>query len=134
MNKIELEGIVVWEQSNIIYCKVKKDFNLTTLSTQRIHNFINGVKLVSKGKYLPLLINLTEIDSYRVVKMFQFFSPCAPVDLSVRSRSFIVKSFFTRIALSLFCIVTGNAFWDSIYDDRDKATGFCNRSQIIKIE
>lgn len=129
-----MEGMQLWIESNIIHCLVQKDFNTEKLGMATTQNLTNTIRVLSNGKYMPLLMDLSEMGNYRTLQLYHYFSPCSPVDICVKSRIFLVRSCPLNMLLDLFCLVNGNAFWNTIYHKMEEAINRCAQSAINNLK
>jgi len=109
-----------WVDSDTIHCLIHKNFDCMVLEGSTLEIFKENIKALSNGEYLPLLINLTEVGRLKAFQLFGILSPCSPFGIKVPPRIFLVKSFFVKMVLGFFCVVNGNAFWNTIYVNAEK--------------
>jgi hypothetical protein len=113
----EIDGVVFWIDSNIIHCTISKECEGAIFEDDVAKIFASGIATLSKGRYLPLLIDLREVGNFEAFRLFTILSPPSLLDFSVLSTSFLVRSNTLRILLSMYCIATGNAFWNTLYSN-----------------
>lgn len=121
----ENNGVVFWIDSNVIQCTIGKECESKILEDVAPKAFARRITALANGRYLPLLIDLREVGIFYAFRLFTTFSPPSRLDFSVLSTSFLVKSLALRIMLSLYCIATGNAFWNRVYHNPKVALDHC---------
>lgn len=121
----EIEGAVFWKDSNIIHCTITDEFDGQFREDDTARFFADRIRCLSNGRYLPLLIDLTEVGHLDTFRLFTIFSPPSSVVVSVLSISILVRSYPLRIALSGYCFLNGNAFWHTLYSEPRKAMENC---------
>ncbi|WP_228238314.1 hypothetical protein [Allomuricauda sp. M10] len=126
-DKIGMEGVLIWLDSNMVHCLITTDFEHQVLDRKTYLALFEKIRVVSKGKNLPLLIHLTDVGSYKAKQLFEFLSPSSYVDCFAPFRIFLVKSFFVKMMMSISCITNGNAFWDTIFYNRKEALEYCQK-------
>ncbi len=121
----EIDGVVFWIDSNIIHCTVGKEHQGRILEDNVAKIFASGISTLSNGRYIPLLIDLREVEIFDAFRLFAILSPPSLLDFSVLSTSFLVRSNALRIMLSVYCVVTGNAFWNTLHSNPKVALDQC---------
>lgn len=122
----EINGVVFWVDSNVIHCTIGKEYEDKILEDGVAKIFANRITALSNGRYLPLLIDLREVGNLDAFRLFTIFSPPSLLDVSVLSTSFLVRSHALRIMLSLYCIATGNAFWNTLHNNPKVVLNQCS--------
>lgn len=121
----EINGVVFWIEANIIHCTISKEYKGEILEDKAAEFFASEITALSNGRYLPLLIDLREVGILDAFRLFTILSPPSLLDFSVLTTSFLVRSNALRIMLSVYCIATGNAFWNTLHSNPKVALNHC---------
>lgn len=124
-NKSRIKGMEFWVDATTIHCLITNDFDYGLLGAKTSRIFADQIRILSNCKYRPLFIHLTEVDGIGMLRLFHFFSPCSRYPIFVPSRIFLVRTRLHKWVLWLFCLATGNAFWNTVYSNPTKAIRDC---------
>ncbi|AYN67638.1 hypothetical protein D1013_09800 [Euzebyella marina] len=124
---VQINGASFRLDSNIIKCSIENHFDLSFLEEGFSEGFSERIKFLSKGKYLPLLIDLREVPKRELINLFKILSPYKLNDIGMHRPTFLVQSFLMRMYLMVYCILKGNAFFNHIFNSSVKAENYCMR-------
>tara|TARA_R110000868_G_scaffold140511_4_gene356154 strand:+ start:61 stop:495 length:435 start_codon:yes stop_codon:yes gene_type:complete len=110
-----INGIEMWKETGIIHCLIERNFNFKSLGLEMFELLSKRTKTLYKGRNLPLISHLAKVNH---LQAFHFFSPCSPFNLKVRMSVFFVNSYMLKTKMMLFCVLDGNAFWNTTYDNK----------------
>ncbi len=131
-NIIQLDSVKLSVRDHIIYCDIDNGFDYQSLKVGVTEIFNDSsLTFLSKGKYLPLLINLTEVNNLEAIKLFMFFSQSLQVNISVLSKTFVVRSSFLKIVLQLSSVFCGNVVPNRIFKNFNGAIENCNKMYLV---
>ncbi|WP_339712851.1 hypothetical protein [uncultured Kriegella sp.] len=125
-NIIQFDGVKFWMYQNIIHCEINKDFDYQWLKGNISRIIPKVTRLLSNGKYLPLLIDLTKVSNVAAIKIFVLLSPYSLLNKSVLSWSFLARSAIQKMILLVCRVDSGNYVSSNVYKDIDKATRYCS--------
>lgn len=125
-NTIQFYGVKFWSDQNIIYCEINKDFDYQSLKANISRIIPKVTRSLSKGKYLPLLIDLTNVSNAEAIKLFILFSPYSLLNKSILSWSFLAGSAVQKVILLVCRVAGGNYVSNNIYKDINKAISYNN--------
>lgn len=115
------DGLLIWVSNDRAHCMVTKEFDCQKLGLDLTTAIAHKLRSIPRKRHLPLIIHLTDVNVCDMIQLFHFFSPCSRFSILVPTRMFLVRSFFHKWLLGFFCILTGNAFWNTVYSNRAKA-------------
>ncbi|HBU79669.1 MAG TPA: hypothetical protein DEF18_16345 [Muricauda sp.] len=130
----EIKGILLELDSNIVYCTITMDFIDDGWDDGMAQRFLDKIKLVSKGRFLPLLFDLRQLNYWSALRWFIVLSPPSQIGIPAHSITFLVRSHAVRSFLSTYCLISGNAFWNTLYTVRRKALENCQKRLSIGID
>lgn len=129
--EILIDNIKFWVDQNIIYCKIYDGFEINSLLKDAELIFYNGISTLSKGKYMPVIINMREIDYTFSIKIYKFLSNSTLLNSIVLSKAFLVHRLGLKILLSIYNFTSDPVVPSEIFNNQNLATQHCNRDHRV---
>ena len=102
-NEALKDSIEFWENQNIIYCKIKNNFNNKYIGLELEEAFSCAISNLSDGKYMPVLIRMPKTNFLASINLFRFLSKNQLIQTLVLSKTFLVQSKFLKVILCMYC-------------------------------
>ncbi|MDD7886963.1 hypothetical protein [Flavivirga sp. 57AJ16] len=125
--KIEVGCIRLWLQDSVIYCKIVNGFYENEMEHNTGKALHDIISIVSKGKYLPLLIDLRGLNFITSIKLFRFLSSSSYIKVSVLSKTFLVDSFALKILLIIQSYAISPIAPDTIFSHCGLSINYCKK-------
>ena len=103
-NEVLTDGIKFLVDQNIIYCYINSNFNEHKIGVELEETFSHAILKLSDGKYIPLLINMTELNFLVSLKMFRYLSKNKLIKTLVLSKTFLVQTSLLKFLLCIYCL------------------------------
>lgn len=126
-NEIIIDNIKFWINQNIIYCKIDNDFKSDSIGVELEEIFSNAIQALSKGKYKPILINMTDVNFLLSIKLFRYLSNNVLIKTLVLSKTFLVNSFGLKILLFIYSLTTDPIVPNKVFKYNSLAIKHCNK-------
>ncbi|WP_344785830.1 hypothetical protein [Postechiella marina] len=129
-NKILLKNVKFWIDRNVIHCDFSSKFDKKLHKAEIENLFITIISAFSNGKYKPLLIDLTGLDSKKAIDLYKLLSSSTKIDSYALSESFIVKSFKVKLFLELYKLISTKILPNNISTNLTGALQYSNKKYI----
>lgn len=96
------DNINIWIDQDIIHCVFKNDQDIYEIYSNLEIIFLNTIPILSKGKYMPLMIDLKHVQNKIAIKLFKSLSNNRLIEESVLSTTFLVRSFALKVFLDIY--------------------------------
>lgn len=130
-NEILIEDIKFWVDQNIIYCKIYDGVEALNLEKDAELIFFNAISALSKGKYMPVIINMREMSYALSVKIYKFLSNSTLLNSIVLSKAFLVHRFGLKALLSIYNFTSNPVVPSEIFKNQTLAIQHCNRDHRV---
>ena len=128
---IQFDGIKFWVDQDIVHCNLDNGFLMKYENNNIEEIFINAIPILSKGKYMPLMINIEDVDRPYALKIFNVISKSAKIKKLVLSRIFLVNSTGLKVLLSINNLIVKQTVPNKIYRGYNAAIEFCKKDYMI---
>lgn len=128
---IQFDGIKFWVDQDIIHCNLDSVFFSKYEKANIEEIFYNAIPILSKGTYMPFLINIENLERPCALKIFNIISKSAQIKRLVLSRIFLVNSIELKVILSLNNIIVKQVVPNKIFRGYDAAVNFCKNDYMI---
>ncbi|WP_299101589.1 hypothetical protein [uncultured Winogradskyella sp.] len=129
-NVFQFDGIVFWVNQDIIHCKLDSQFFTKYNSETTVALLKDTIPSLSHGSYLPLLINVENLERPCALKLFNIISNSSDIKKLVLSRIFVVNSFGLKIILTLNNLIVKQAVPNKIFRNYNSAITFCKNDYL----
>ncbi|MBU2928292.1 hypothetical protein [Winogradskyella psychrotolerans] len=128
---IQYEGIKIWEDQNIIRCKLSPVFFKTYDKSEREEVLYKAISVIYDRQYKPLLLDLKQLNSSDSIELFILISNSVSINTLVLSRVFLVRSTSLRILLAINNITGNKVVPNKIHTDFNVARAYCQNNYQI---
>ena len=128
---IQNDGIKLWEDQNIIRCKLSPVFFKTYDKTNREEALYNAISALYDRQYKPLLLDFKQLNSTDSIEVFILISNSISINTLVLSRVFLVRSTSLRILLAINNITGNKVVPNKIHTDFNVALAYCQNNYQI---
>lgn len=125
--KIEVGSIKLWLDENVIYCKITNDFNENDINEYADEILFEIISIASKGEFMPLLIDIRDVNFYTSFKLFKLLSKSSHLKDSVLSKTFLVESCVLKVILVLQSYIINPIGPDAIFSNCGSSINFCKK-------
>lgn len=130
-NVIQFDGIKFWVDQDIIHCNLDSVFFKKYERANIEEIFYNSISILTKGMYMPFLINIKGVDRPCALKIFNIISKSAQIKRLVLSRIFLVNSKGLKVILTLNNILVKQIVPNKIFRGYKAAMEFCKNDNMI---
>ncbi|WP_040282138.1 hypothetical protein [Psychroserpens damuponensis] len=130
-NVIQFDGIKFWIDQNVICCKLNTGFFKNHQWVDIDDIFYNAISILSKGRYLPILISFGEINNSNSLKTFNVLSNGKLMRTLDLPRVFLVHSSSLKMLLSLHHNIGHRISPTKIFKDFNRAIAYCNNEHLV---
>ncbi|SFZ94967.1 hypothetical protein SAMN05428642_1065 [Flaviramulus basaltis] len=120
-------NILFWIDQNIIYCKISKNVGKNNIGVELEDTFSQAITMLSYGKYIPILINIREINFLTSIRLFIYLSNNLAIKNLVLSKTFLVDSFALKILLFLYSLTIDTIVPNRVFNIHSSAIKHCNK-------
>lgn len=110
---------------NIIFCTIYNGFDENSNWGEIDGIFLDAVTTLSKGKLLPLFIDLSKIDHSLSIKFFKFISNNFTLKKIVLSKTFLVNTYKLKIVLFVYNFTYNLIIPNAIFKNHNLAIKNC---------
>ena len=125
---VQLDGIKLKVDQNVIHCKLKPDFFKSYNKEKSEETLFNAISVLYDKKYRPLLLDLKQINSTDAVEIFILISNSVLINSLVLSRAFLVRSTSLKLFLALNNVIGKKIVPNKIYTDSRTAFQYCHNN------
>ncbi|NRD20378.1 hypothetical protein HNV08_09995 [Winogradskyella eckloniae] len=129
-NVLQLDGVSFWVDQDVIHCKPNSDFFSKYTSRKMIACFSDVIPLLSEGSYLPLLIDVVELERPCALRLFNIISTNSRIKQMVLSRIFVVNSYRFKFILMLNNLLVKQVVPNKIFKNYKAAMKFCKEDYL----
>lgn len=123
---VHTENINIWIDQDIIHCEFNNDQDIYDMYSNLEVIFLNTIPVLSKGKYMPLMIDLKRVKNKIAVKLFKSLSNNRLIEESVLSTTFLVRSFGLKVFLDIYDFLNNAILPHKICIDYNSAVLYCD--------
>ena len=120
------DNINIWIDQDIIHCVFKNDQDIYEIYSNLEIIFLNTIPILSKGKYMPLMIDLKHVQNKIAIKLFKSLSNNRLIEESVLSTTFLVRSFALKVFLDIYDFLNNAILPHKICINYYSAIQFCD--------
>ncbi|SDF02358.1 DUF7793 family protein [Ulvibacter litoralis] len=117
--------IKFWIDQHIIHCEIYSGFGKINSESEIEKIFINEISTISEGKFLPILINLREVNDSSSIRIFKLLSRNTKLNSLVLSKTFLVKSYSLKGLLLIYNFTSNLIVPNTVFNDYDLAIADC---------
>ena len=125
-DNINTADINIWIDQDIIHCVFKNDQDIYEIYSNLEVIFLNTIPVLSKGKYMPLMIDLKHVKNNIAIKLFKSLANNRLIEESVLSTTFLVRSFGLKIFLDIYDFLNNAILPHKICVNYSSAVHYCD--------
>ena len=122
---IKTENINFQIDQNIIYCEFQNNFESQYSYSNIEIIFSNAIQTLSNDKYMPMLINLQQLNFRDSIRLFKFLSSNTAIKKVVLSTTFLVRSFGLKVFLDFYDFLNNTILPHKICINLSTAIKYC---------
>lgn len=125
-NSTYADDINIWMDQDIIHCEFNNDVDIYEMYSNLELILLDTIPVLSKGKYMPLIIDLKRVKNNIAVKLFKSLSNNRLIEESVLSTTFLVRSFGLKVFLDIYDFLNNAILPHKICIDYNIAVKYCD--------
>ena len=126
-----IDDLSFWEDNNIIYCKINSDFKANSIDESIEEIFYKAISILSRGKYMPVLIDMRLLNFSNSIKLFKFLTSNKDIKELVLSKTFLVDSYVLKLILVVYSFIYNPIIPDTIFKNIELAIKKCHKNNLV---
>lgn len=116
-----------WVNSNIVHCRTLEDFDAINFDNNIQQAFLEAITSLSQDRYMPLLVDLQNLEFANAFKTFRFFIGNSEINKAILSKTFLVSTLPLNVLLSGYTFLREPFFPNTIFSDPKRALTNCTK-------